>query len=1004
MGIDVTKQSWYQNLVGFTQQGGKGGTGNGTTRTSQTYSNAQEKAQNKEEESKKGDDDKTKEDDEKKKAAAEKAKRRREAEERQHLIDKQNKAEKKRERDEQLERDTLVVQAMRDGNEKKLAQIDINYRKEQNAIADWEEKLRQDAINNAKALWEKDPNSKGARDAGQTFWTTEKYKELSGEGFKLTETETQLKANKLQVAELNRINELLKLSNHYETDFQKLNEETLTIMGDIAAMENTRKKLIQIISENANKETEEAKEAVARAKEYNDKLQERIQYAKLLKKYQGFNEGGEYDFFAKYGSSSIRKRAIEEKANVEIDLDMANGKMGKALSEVLERNKDMAEVDAEKTKAVFAEMFSDIENLSVKALEKLHDNASNALKKTKDATQAKEIADRIKEIDERIAELKMPLHQFSIYTEDYYRAVVLAEQASKRLKDSEDRKKNIEDEIESNSTSLNEKLGKIGYTGSVELTPENISKMQEAINKSNATEDQKRTIIELIAEAVKLSKELEDAQQAINENTEAVNRAEANRDASKQSKFLNNYGIKKRKDEETGDTEYEVDWQRALAKIQQDLGNLGNIFSELSIGGEDAQNAIAGLSSGVGAAASFMSGDYVGAALQGVQAIKSFGKALGIGGGNARAVAEITERLTQENERLRKSIEGLTDEMSKTKGGFKSIEAAEKAIELQQKINKNQNEILNAQSGYHSSHHSNDYYINKEFRSGDWGKISSIVGESVRNAYELTMLSPEKLAKIRTNEYDLWKKIVTTGKYNKEEYWDAVADLGDKVNNLEEQLKETLTSTTFDSMYDGFLSTLKEMTGSAQKFSDDFSEMLFDAVINNYAANEFSEKIQKIYDEMSADLRKQGGSLSKSQMDAYKERYKVLGEQAQETVEMLAQMTGYDSIANQSGSTKSFAGMSAEKGDAMEGRLTAIQIAVEGIKAKVYDTPDLSTPLEQLGLSMSNIGTIADENRSILAKSYLCLLEINDNTKSVVQPIKQMAVDIAKIKTNTNKL
>lgn len=50
------------------------------------------------------------------------------------------------------------------------------------------------------------------------------------------------------------------------------------------------------------------------------------------------------------------------------------------------------------------------------------------------------------------------------------------------------------------------------------------------------------------------------------------------------------------------------------------------------------------------------------------------------------------------------------------------------------------------------------------------------------------------------------------------------------------------------------------------------------------------------------------------------------------------------------------------------------------------------------------ISNIAEENRSIIAQSYLELQRIGDNTEAIIKPIQQMQQDIAEVKQNTSRL
>lgn len=170
--------------------------------------------------------------------------------------------------------------------------------------------------------------------------------------------------------------------------------------------------------------------------------------------------------------------------------------------------------------------------------------------------------------------------------------------------------------------------------------------------------------------------------------------------------------------------------------------------------GGKVQNGLDAFSSASGAAADFASGNYIGAAFNGISAIKSFGSALGIGGGNGAKVAETTERLKKSNERLGKRIDDLTDTIGKS-ACAKAMKAYDTAVKAQEKINKNNMEILKTQMRYHGAHHSNAHYAD-DSKIASYNddaqrafKAAGVDSANITGLDSMYSLSPEQLNAIR---------------------------------------------------------------------------------------------------------------------------------------------------------------------------------------------------------------------------------------------------------------
>lgn len=249
---------------------------------------------------------------------------------------------------------------------------------------------------------------------------------------------------------------------------------------------------------------------------------------------------------------------------------------------------------------------------------------------------------------------------------------------------------------------------------------------------------------------------------------------------------------------------------------------------------------------------------------------------------NAKWVAEVTERLTDSNERLRNSVDKLKDEMS-GQGGWKAIDTARQAAEDQKKINQQTMEILIAQMRYHGDHGSNaskwnlgkkDYdSINETLaayarKKGDGSKASIV--KSLEDIFKLT---PEEMDYIRTYNVEMWRVMLTRGKYDKSEYWEQYADLAGQLEEITKQLQETLTQTSFDSLRSSFVDSLMDMTADAEDFADNLTEMLMRSVLNARISNELEDEIKAFYEKW-AEYAESGSILDDKEVKELQEWWK----------------------------------------------------------------------------------------------------------------------------------
>lgn len=353
-----------------------------------------------------------------------------------------------------------------------------------------------------------------------------------------------------------------------------------------------------------------------------------------------------------------------------------------------------------------------------------------------------------------------------------------------------------------------------------------------------------------------------------------------------------------------------------------------------------------------------------------------FGKLVDkINGSNAEEVQASIDRLTDRNESLQQSIEDLTDTI-KGGEGRKSVAAYQQAYDYQSEQNANYLAIAQAQAGYHGSHHSWNYYWGG-FSREQIDKLSQQIGRQWDGS--LWSLSPEEMKTLRSN-VDMWKQIQDTGKggYGGRltEKLDDYIDQAGKLEELEEQLNESLTQISFDSLYDSFIDTLMDMDASAEEIAGNVSEYFMRAILSNQIGEQYKERLQRWYDDFAERMK--DNDLSAEDIAALTNGYEAIVEDAVALRDKLAEATGYggeEGGTTQTGKAGSSSAMSQEQGTKLEGLFTSGQMHWASIDEQMQDVS------EQMGTAVDHLRRI-EENTGNSARH---LDEIKNDIKKIIR-------------------
>lgn len=699
---------------------------------------------------------------------------------------------------------------------------------------------------------------------------------------------------------------------------------------------------------------------------YNNEI-----YADEIKSYR--------EYLKEYGNLEQQKLAIIEEYNEKIKEARAKGNLfeeAKLKTDLEEQLKKLNFNDF-KDSINWDSVFSDMGRLSKSYLEDLRKKLKDLLGSgTLDIDDMKVVSEQIGKIDDAISEQTDKWGWSNEKVREYNRLLQEAADAQERLRKATVEQYNAQEQQSSTKIAIQKVFAETGVLVSTDkITSQNKSKFFNE-NKMNLSNEQlkklKKLFDELAVSEVKVGKATKDVKKA---------QEDANVSRNKARKSINEIANK---------------WAESIGNVAKKLQEASELIDALGFGdsdlGKKLKSGADAFNKGSQAVSDFATGNYIGAAINGIGAIKSLGSALGIGNGsNAKEVAETTNRLTESNERLQYSIEQLKSSIDKT-SGMSAVSNYQKAYDAQKQINKQSMEILQAQMGYHGSHHSNAYYWN--LSAQDYAAINRTLAQqsAVRGGYvnstinkvnsleDIYKLTPEQMKDIRTYNQDVWKNMTDQGKYDKTEYWENYTDLAEKLEELTDKINQNLTQTTFDSMKDNFISNLMDMSKSAQDFANDFTTMLNKSMLN-FAVDDLANKRLKALYEKWADKMKQG-QLSDNDLNILKKEYDSIVDEGLKIRDNIASMTGYKEAQSQQTATgKAIEAITADQASSLIGIGYAVQIAQEQgnevRKAIAVDVSFLRIYAEQ---TYNNIS----EMRDIQYQGLQQLEAINKNTAPII--------------------
>ena len=445
----------------------------------------------------------------------------------------------------------------------------------------------------------------------------------------------------------------------------------------------------------------------------------------------------------------------------------------------------------------------------------------------------------------------------------------------------------------------------------------------------------------------------------------------------------------------------------SMSSFNDKMKDLPGLLDEIGLGNTGAAKAVNnGLNAAKdveGAAADYASGNYIGAAMKGISAVKNAGAMLGIGGGNGAETQKTIDRLTKSNEYLKASIDGLSKKIGEASGADAAVLGI-KAVSAQQSVEQNYRDILNAQMHYHGAHHSNAAKWDMSDDSmNTLKKDKGLDAAWLDNSWDsFKKLTADQMDYIRTNHATIWREMIEQGEYGFKQEWNDYADQANKVKELMDEVKTSINQVSFDDMYSSFTDSLLDMKKDAQSWADDLSSYLMKAMLKAQLDKSLKADIQKFYDQFANDMS--DNNIDSGEKSDLAKQWNDIIEKGKQIRDSVASATGYDTSSAATATKETSVSASQDSVSEANGRMTAIQeVLIEG---KTLADLNLSE-MKNLNLNMGKMVINVDGIRDTLNNSYMEIQGIHRDTTNltdIIKPIKQLGDDISIIKDKLKTL
>ena len=186
---------------------------------------------------------------------------------------------------------------------------------------------------------------------------------------------------------------------------------------------------------------------------------------------------------------------------------------------------------------------------------------------------------------------------------------------------------------------------------------------------------------------------------------------------------------------------------------------------------------------------------------------------------------------------------------------------------------------------------------------------------------------------------------------------------------MENTQREKLTNISFDNVKSEFSDLLSDMNSETEDFTNNFEEMMRNAIINSLMVSKYNKMLEDWYKAFSKAM--EDGTLTETEKNNLKSQYNSIVADAKSERDALMKTLELNTTSkSQSATSGGWQSMGQETADELNGRFTALQIAGEQAKVNtdliVVAVNTLVAKTDEKFASVSEI-----RNMMIMTNSYL---------------------------------
>lgn len=729
--------------------------------------------------------------------------------------------------------------------------------------------------------------------------------------------------------------------------------------------------------------TDEQTQAIAKAREQNDARH--VKEEKDARKERADAEAQSLtDYLKEYGSMQERRLAIAR----EYDEKIAKaGTEGERLSLNAQKARALSDFDIENAKADmnWEDIFGSLEPYTKDQLERIKGQLKDMLSSGDLDTQGyKDVVGQIEKVNDAILEAEDKQRGFLGIAVSYNTE---RRKLEMDVADAMERQNQAMQEMASASANLTKQR----FSTQQLLGGYGISMPQSEIRAANAN-----GILKQVGDKYGMDsepyKKVRDALDKLAKSESEYNdtvkkKKKADDDATQKQSKLNKY---------LADfAERLKDLLPLFEQINKNIQDIPGLLSTLGVSedsslGKAASAFAEGSNSAMSAMTDYMSGNYVGAAMNAMNAVGSYVQSatnLFAGAGNAKEKEAEIARLSESNKDLAAAIDDLTESIEDSDNtNLQSVDAYKKAVAAEKEREANQQTMMNDRASEYSNsghgflgmsgRHSFNKYAND--RKGNWldefnaALRANGYSGNLKNAQDVWRLSPEEMKVLRDFSPEAWTKFFNSGgESNPKELAEEYIEMAGQLESLTDSLNEKLTGYSWDSFKDSYDSLLKDFTSSTEDFADNIEEVIGNAFLSSLMNDEFKDRIKEIYDYLANAAS--DGDLTETELEQIRSMNADLAEDILNRRQQLldAGLIKDTSKESQTGKSGGFTAMTQDQGTKLEGLFTSGLQHLSAMDANIETVADrMSTAESHLARIAENTGVSAAQLKEIKEQIY----------------------------------